>query len=199
MGMAYTLTSSKSQVHLPVNFDGIKRDFVVPQGIKQFYSSLSPFNYSPIPFLDLHKRSFRPLRRIATGDYYEGQWSEITEKRDGFGYCISSEAGFLYEGYWVDGNQHGQGRIIMENGYYEGPFNMNQRNGQGKYVWKNGDHYTGEWVSSMKSGFGRLYSKAENQTYEGHFKMNKKHGEGSIIAADGTVTHRGQWRNDVMI
>eukprot|EP00354_Favella_ehrenbergii_P005533 CAMPEP_0170459140 /NCGR_PEP_ID=MMETSP0123-20130129/5931_1 /TAXON_ID=182087 /ORGANISM="Favella ehrenbergii, Strain Fehren 1" /LENGTH=54 /DNA_ID=CAMNT_0010723633 /DNA_START=736 /DNA_END=897 /DNA_ORIENTATION=+ len=54
---------------------------------------------------------------------------------------------------------------------------MNQRHGQGKYVWNSGDHYQGEWVSSMKSGFGRLYSKGENQIYEGHFKNNKKHGE----------------------
>ena len=63
-------------------------------------------------------------------------------------------------------------------------------------MWNSGDHYTGEWLSSMKSGFGRLYSKAEHQHYEGYFKMNKKHGEGKIIASDGTVITRGEWRND---
>ena len=51
----------------------------------------------------------------------------------------------------------------------------------------------------MKSGFGRLYSKAENQFYEGHFKMNKKHGEGKVVKADGTVIQRGEWRNDAII
>ena len=68
---------------------------------------------------------------------------------------------------------------------------MNMRHGQGKYIWNSGDHYTGEWVSSMKSGFGRLYSIAENQIYEGHFKNNKKHGEGKIIDAAGIVIQRG--------
>jgi len=66
-------------------------------------------------------------------------------------------------------------------------------------VWNSGDHYTGEWVSSMKSGFGRLFSKAENQFYEGHFKNNKKHGEGRVINADGVVVIRGQWKNDQII
>lgn len=126
------------------------------------HESLDPFNYSPVPFIDFHKRSFRALTRTATGDYYEGQWSDATNKRDGFGYCISIEAGFLYEGYWSEGNHHGNGRMILENGYYEGQFNMNQRHGQGKYIWNSGDHYTGEWMHSMKSGFGRLYSRGEN-------------------------------------
>ena len=63
---------------------------------------MTPFNYSPVPFLDFHKRSFRPLTRTNAGDYYEGQWSDLTNKRDGFGYCISIEAGFIYEGYWSE-------------------------------------------------------------------------------------------------
>lgn len=123
---------------------------------------MTPYNYSPVPFSEFHKRKFVAMRKLPNGDWYEGQWSESTGKRDGFGYCVSLEGNFLYEGYWSEGTQHGQGRIIMANGYYEGDFVTNQRHGQGKYVWNIGDYYEGEWVSSQKSGFGKLYSKAEN-------------------------------------
>ena len=162
MGLSYELRPQKAEVHLPVNFDGLKRGQTVPNWIRELHESLEPFNYSPVPFMDFHRRSFRPLTRTAAGDYFEGQWSDLTNKRDGFGYCISLESGYMYEGYWSEGNQHGAGRMILENGYYEGQFVMNQRHGQGKYIWNSGDHYQGEWVSSMKSGFGRLYSKSEN-------------------------------------
>ena len=198
--MPYVLNPGRSEIRLPINFDGLRKGVVVPHGLRQIHESLPPFNYSPMPFLDFHKRSFRPMSRTATGDFYEGQWSDQTNKRDGFGYCISVESGYLYEGYWSEGNHHGNGRMLLENGYYEGQFVMNQRHGQGKYVWNSGDYYNGEWVSSMKDGYGRLFSKVENQIYEGHFKNNKKHGEGKIIvASDGTVIQRGIWRNDKVV
>lgn len=100
MGMSYVLRPGRSEVHMPVNFDGLKRGAVVPAWLRQLHESLPMFNYSPVPFVDFHKRSFRPLTRTHTGDYYEGQWSDVTNKRDGFGYCISIEANFLFEGYW---------------------------------------------------------------------------------------------------
>jgi len=130
MGLSYVLQPGRSVVNLPVNFDQSSvKGFLAPEWMRSIYSTLEPFNYSPIPFVDFHKRSFRPFTRTATGDYYEGQWSDLTNKRDGFGYCISVESGYLYEGYWSEGNQHGNGRLFRENGYYEGQFVMNQRHG----------------------------------------------------------------------
>ena len=104
MGLSYILRPSKSEVNLPVNFDGLKRGAIVPSWLRQLHESLEAFNYSPIPFMDFHKRSFRQLTKTATGDFYEGQWSDLTNKRDGFGYCISLDSGYLYEGYWSEGN-----------------------------------------------------------------------------------------------
>lgn len=168
--------------------------------MRKEYEKLELFNYSPVPFLDLHKRQFLPIRRLQnSGDLYEGQWGETSGKRDGFGYCISIEAEYLYEGYWVAGVQQGRGRMIMPNGYYEGDFSGNQRHGFGIYVWtSSGDYYEGNWYSGIKSGQGKLYTKKEDKFYEGEFKNNKKHGEGKIIASDGvTVLERGTWNNDV--
>lgn len=72
MGLSYILRPSKSEVHLPVNFDGLKKGTVLPSWLRQLHESLESFNYSPVPFTDFHKRSFRPVTRTATGDYYEG-------------------------------------------------------------------------------------------------------------------------------
>jgi hypothetical protein len=75
--------------------------------------------------------------------------------------------------------------MLMVNGYYVGQFTCNQRHGQGKYVWHSGDVYEGEWVTGLRNGFARMYSKAHDQYYEGYFKNNKKHGDGSLIASNG--------------
>ena len=129
----------------------------VSKKIRKAYEQLKPFNYSPIPFAEFYKRTFVPLSKTQNGDWYEGQWSEITGKRDGFGYCIY-EDGSLYEGYWQDGVQQGHGRIILHNGYYEGEFHGNQRHGEGSYYFNTGDFYQGEWVNSQKNGFGKMYN-----------------------------------------
>ena len=85
----------------------------------------------------------------------------------------------------------------MPNGFYEGDFRENQRHGFGFYMWTNiGDHYEGQWVSSVKCGHGRLYTKKEDKFYEGDFKNNKKHGIGRIFSSDGKEIERGTWKND---
>ena len=113
MAMPYILNPGRSEIHLPVKFDQLKRGVVIPPQLREAHERLPHFNYSPVPFLDFHKRSFRPLARTATGDFYEGQWSDLTNKRDGFGYCLAIDSGYIYEGYWSEGNQHGNGRMIL--------------------------------------------------------------------------------------
>ena len=59
MGLSYVLKPDKAAVHLPVNFDGLKRGQTCPVELRSIYDSLDPFNYSPVPFMDFHRRSFR--------------------------------------------------------------------------------------------------------------------------------------------
>ena len=43
--------------------------------MRKEYEKLELFNYSPVPFLDLHKRQFLPIRRLQnSGDLYDDQW-----------------------------------------------------------------------------------------------------------------------------
>ena len=72
MAMPYILNPGRSEINLPVKFDQLKRGVVMPPQLREAHERLPHFNYSPVPFLDFHKRSFRPLARTATGDYYEG-------------------------------------------------------------------------------------------------------------------------------
>ena len=75
VGASYVLKPNKSEIHLPVNFKGVK-NVNIPSWITTTYDGLTPFNYSPLPFADLSKRAFKPLTKMSNGDWYEGQWSE---------------------------------------------------------------------------------------------------------------------------
>jgi hypothetical protein len=47
---------------------------------------LGPFNYEPSPADDGVKRKKRALITLENGARYEGEWNELTNKRDGRGY-----------------------------------------------------------------------------------------------------------------
>lgn len=87
MGAPYVLKPGKSEITLPVNFTGLK-NVEIPSWLSDMYRSLPAFNYNPLPFAELSKRSFKSLTKMANGDWYEGQWCAATGKRDGFGYCL---------------------------------------------------------------------------------------------------------------
>jgi hypothetical protein len=50
-----------------------------------------------------------------TGDTYIGQFRKGTTLREGRGILLSSE-NYIYEGFWIDDQKFGVGRIIIENG-----------------------------------------------------------------------------------
>ena len=47
---------------------------------------LGPFNYNPAPSEDGVKRKTRPLITLENGARYEGEWNEVTNKREGKGH-----------------------------------------------------------------------------------------------------------------
>ena len=109
-------------IYLEINYTGLN----CPQDLNEYHRSLEPWNYSPVPFLEFGRRQFVTVTKLSNGDYYEGQWN--TEgKRDGFGYALIESGTALYEGYWVDGLMHGQGRLTNRLGHYSGGFQTNQR------------------------------------------------------------------------
>ena len=99
---------------------------------------LGSFNYEPSPADDGVKRKKRALITLENGARYEGEWNELTNKRDGRGYQIWAD-GSLYEGYWKNDKANGRGRLIHADGdVYEGDWKDDKAHGYGKYMHTDG-------------------------------------------------------------
>lgn len=54
----------------------------------------------------------------------------------------------VYEGYWIMGVRHGNGRLIHRNGdCFQGEWKDDQANGFGKFTNFQGYKYEGEWLN----------------------------------------------------
>nr|VZI49682.1 unnamed protein product [Spirometra erinaceieuropaei] len=134
------------------------------------------------------------------GGRYQGAGNKVT--RNGEGKFTYLNDFFSYEGQWLNGIKHGQGRLSMKDGsfmegqfvdgeligpgkmysaaketLYEGDIFMGERHGEGHMHYPNGSIYSGSW--SHNSREGRL--AVDSQTvYEGDFHQDRKHGSGVL-------------------
>ncbi|CAI2381445.1 unnamed protein product [Moneuplotes crassus] len=98
---------------------------------------------------------------MKSGSIYEGQVNDLNE-RHGYG-VYSVVAGGRYEGEWVKGFKHGQGKFFTKEGTLG---------------------YEGEWECGEPHGVGKTYNAAGNCTYEGEFKKGFKKGSRRITYRD---------------
>ena len=94
----------------------------------------------------------------------------------------------------VAGAERGLRRYI-DGSSYEGEFLQGARHGQGKYDMWSGDVYEGAFVKGERTGKGTYTSNMTQLRYEGEFLNSKKHGMGVLTAVDGTTT-TGRWEDD---
>ena len=96
---------------------------------------------------DVHE--IRDLRIMENESKYEGEWDRKRNCIDGRGVQIWND-GTRYEGMWVDGKQHGYGRIVYPEGEsYVGDWRNNQIEGQGTYTYYNGTICDGCWKGGV--------------------------------------------------
>ncbi|RHY28521.1 hypothetical protein DYB32_005907 [Aphanomyces invadans] len=137
-------------------------------------------------------------------------------KRHGHGFFQSSNKITTYEGEWMDGKQHGVGRMVYDefNGIeydgewkagvrdghgtmkygsgnvYEGEWMDDKQHGYGVHVWKasekRGNRYEGEFADGVRDGYG-IFHYANGARYEGHWDANVKNGLGLFFFEDGTI------------
>jgi hypothetical protein len=86
-------------------------------------------------------------------------------------------------------------RRYIDGSSYEGEFLNGARHGQGKYVMWTGDVYEGAFVNGERTGKGVYTSNMTKYRYEGEFVDGKKHGMGVLTEVDGSTT-TGRWEND---
>ena len=107
------------------------------------------------------------LKQYSNGGIYEGEF--LNGKQHGNGKYISAD-GYEYSGQWVNGIIEGEGTAKYSDGsIYTGSFKESKPNGIGKLVFLNGGSYEGTWENGNFHGKGTIiYSNGDN--YTGNFK-----------------------------
>lgn len=149
----------------------------------------------------------------SNGCQYYGEWNKINNQRHGRG-ILKWPEGFVYFGQFKMDSINGKGKLITNNGEYEGDWADNKANGLGTYrskevkyegkwkddrqdgigteIWADGTNYTGEFKEGHKHGQGKFkYSDGSN--YFGGFLNNQLHGKGRYVWADGRE-YDGDWK-----
>ena len=124
---------------------------------------------------ETNKHSTRPL--------YEGGLQN--QLRHGYGKCQFNNAAYAYEGEWAQGRMHGQGKLQLPDGFYDGEFCGGEISGSGIRCWHDGSQYTGEFLDGEMHGQGLLL-RADGERYEGGFRRNQRSGQGILVLPDGT-------------
>jgi hypothetical protein len=95
-----------------------------------------------------------------------GKWENLAEDR-------------TYEGFWLDGQPHGQGRYMERSRViYEGEFEHGAPWGQGTYRWDNGTYYMGN-VRDGLDGWGMIVSGETK--FMDNWRKGRRSGEGVFI------------------
>ena len=117
-------------------------------GAKKYYYSVLPAS----------KKSDEVEITMKTGSKYIGQVNEKNE-RNGFGryYVIY---GGSYEGYWLNGYKHGQGKFFNKEGrlFYDGLWECGEPHGQGILYDKNNNIVYNGLMNKGKTSSGKLWT-----------------------------------------
>ena len=125
-------------------------------------------------------------------EIYEG---EINDQNKKHGYGILTTPEYVRRGTWRNGEFTGWGRESRRNKeVLEGKFIDGTLNGKGIYKKSNNSLYTGDFVNSLREGFGELYTNRIH--YIGEFKENKLNGKGIIEFLKEGHKYEGDFRNN---
>ncbi len=95
---------------------------------------------------------------------------------EGEGRLEYTESGNVYEGFFVYGRLHGEGKITFgsesESESYEGMFDHGKYHGHGVYTWKSGAVYDGEWFEGKRHGEGN-YTYPDGSSFSGVWENGK--------------------------
>ncbi|XP_044056560.1 ankyrin repeat and MYND domain-containing protein 1 isoform X2 [Siniperca chuatsi] len=119
------------------------------------------------------------------------------ERRQGLGVQEWSD-GSRYEGEFVNGFKHGNGRYTWRNGeYYEGSFYKDYRHGDGLYCWPTGHKFTGKFYLNRKEGYGQQLFP-DGVTFQGLYHADQRFGPGVVSYPDGRKDV-GLWLGDRLL
>ena len=91
----------------------------------------------------------------------------------------------MYDGEWLDDQQHGQGTESWNYNKirFSGEFNMGKKTGVGRFDFEGG-FYDGEFLDGQFHGTGKYYFADTGKVYEGEFRNNNMEGKGTMVWPD---------------
>lgn len=129
----------------------------------------------------------------ANGDTFTGEWNE-GKPYTGEGIVPYSIG--IYEGKFLKGEKHGEGKFTLKDGtIYQGAFLNDKRSGKGEFTTKD-IHYIGNWLDGKMNGKGIIVFLADGSSYDGNFENDKRQGYGKHIYKSEGSTYEGEWGND---
>lgn len=150
------------------------------------------------------------------GSSYEG--SLENGKRHGEGVYTAADGVTRYDGQWVQGHRHGQGRLMYDTSgesYYFGQWEDGWKHGFGRQVWPSGNIYEGQWQFGKMAGQGSMswFEMGVHEEYTGNWEDDHPQGVGTHTwhapepKPDQTIKdgpsqqmnnrYQGQWDNGV--
>lgn len=122
-------------------------------------------------------------KHYASKASYSGQC--FSGEPSGRGHFENPAQGTVYDGEFVIGKFHGQGRLTRPGYVYEGQFMDSLANGRGKEVLETGEQYEGDFTRGLREGNGTLRMTEPDGSvgeYKGAFKQGFMHGQGELTA-----------------
>ncbi|CDW85895.1 phosphoenolpyruvate carboxylase kinase [Stylonychia lemnae] len=157
--------------------------------VNEILAKLGECNFGPIH--PNPNRIFMPLIQDNKGDQYQGEYDNITKKKDGRGRQVTFQ-GDILEGLWKNNLLDGQGRVILKNGDCQmGEYKGNLPTGYGKFYWISGEFYEGQFDDSLRHGYGYFKNKDGHEFY-GQFVKDLQEGAAVSTLVNGDI-NLGQW------
>lgn len=115
------------------------------------------------------------------GDVYDGNWAN--DSPNGIG-TYTYDVSHVLPGHY-------------DRAKYEGNFVNGKFHGQGRMEYTHGEVYEGEWANDNMNGFGKKKFH-DGSTYEGNLVNGIIHGQGTMIFQDGSA-YEGMWENPTKV
>lgn len=127
---------------------------------------------------EMHYRNIS-YSRFNTGSHsYFGEWQN--GMYHGYGELVfNNDSKFTrYKGFFRNNRFDGKGVLqFRDGGIYEGSFLQGLKHGEGKRIWSSGNIFDGIWSDDMMVK-GTYFNKEHCSTYVGPFSKDRKHGHG---------------------
>ncbi len=124
---------------------------------------------------------------------------------NGKGKMYSSDGIELYEGEFMNGKKHGQGRYRTNLYVYEGGWKNDKQHGQGTINHIDGDKYSGGWMDGVFHGRG-IFTVSDGSRFEGEYKNGKRTGYGTFFYSERDIGKNGygslligEWENSELV